>query len=117
MKVRKIEWGFYDIKCEGCNDSVSILFHYDSKRHKYIAHFNWEGKEKEFTEKQGETIIEFLDWLESLTVEESFDSQGDPYGDDFGEVDEYFADPQELKEFLGDYPDGEDEELEEDLIL
>ncbi len=77
VKVRKVEWGFYEIECERCNETMTILFRYDSKRHKYIAHFNWEGKEKEFTEKQGETIIEFLDWLESLTVEESFDSQGE----------------------------------------
>jgi len=76
VRVRKVEWGFYEIECEHCNESVSILFRYDSKRHKYIAHFNFEGKEKEFTEKQGETLMEFLDWLESLTVEESFDSQG-----------------------------------------
>ena len=37
----------------------------------------------------------------------------DPCGDDFGEVDEHFADPQELREFLGDNPD----EDEEDWIL
>ena len=76
VRVRKVEWGFYDIECEGCNDSVSILFHYDSKRHRYIVNFDWQDK-KEFTEKQGETLMEFLDWLESLTVEESFDSQGE----------------------------------------
>jgi len=75
VRVRKVEWGFYDIECEGCNDSVNILFHYDSKRHKYVVNFDWQGK-KEFTEKQGETLMAFLDWLESLTVEESFDSQG-----------------------------------------
>jgi hypothetical protein len=75
MKVRKVEWGFYEIECERCNEMVNILFNYDSKRHKYIVNFDWREK-KEFTEKQGETIMEFLDWLETLTVEESFDPQG-----------------------------------------
>ena len=74
IRIRKIEWGFYDIECE--HGSISLLFRYDSKRHKYIVDFDFQGEEKEFTEKQGETIMEFLDWLATLTVEKSFDSQG-----------------------------------------
>ena len=41
----------------------------------------------------------------------------DPYGEDFGEIDEYFVDPQELREFLGDYPAEDEDEEEEDWII
>ena len=41
----------------------------------------------------------------------------DPDGEDFGEIDEYFVDPQELREFLGDYPDEDEDEEEEDWII
>ncbi len=40
----------------------------------------------------------------------------DPDGEDFGEIDEYFVDPQELREFLGDYPDEDDEDVREWVI-
>ncbi len=74
IRIRKIEWGFYDIKCE--HGSISLLFRYDSKRHKYIVRYDWTDKTLELTEKEGETIMKFLDWLATLSFEESFDSQG-----------------------------------------
>ena len=48
---------------------------------------------------------------------EVMEQDEDPDGEDFGEIDEYFVDPQELREFLGDYPDEDDEDFEEDLII
>ncbi|WP_297437204.1 hypothetical protein [Thermococcus sp.] len=75
IRVKKIEWGYYEIEDNESHDDIALTFRYDSKRHKYIVRFDWTNVTKELTEKEGENIMEFLDWL-TLAVEESFDSQG-----------------------------------------
>jgi len=64
IRIRKVEWDYYKIEDDESHDDIALTFRYDST-----------DKTKEFTEKEGETIMEFLDWL-ALAVEESFDSQG-----------------------------------------
>ncbi|NJE75953.1 hypothetical protein [Thermococcus sp. ES12] len=75
IRIRKVEWGYYEVEASS-GDFFSITFRYDSKRHKYIVRFDWTGKTKELTEKEGTTVMEFLDWLSTLAVEESFETQG-----------------------------------------
>lgn len=76
IRIRKVEWGYYEIEDDESHDDIALTFRYDSKRHKYIVRFDWTDKTKELTEKEGETIMEFLDWLSTLAVERFFDSQG-----------------------------------------
>ncbi len=76
IRIRKVEWDYYRIEDDESHDDVGLLFRYDSKRHKYIVRYDWTDKTLELTEKEGEAIMKFLDWLATLSFEESFDSQG-----------------------------------------
>ena len=76
LRVKRIGWGFYRIEDDESHDWIDIDFRYDSKRHKYFMRYDWTNHIKELTEKEGETIMEFLDWLSTLTIEKSFDTQG-----------------------------------------
>ncbi|WP_297490312.1 hypothetical protein [Thermococcus sp.] len=110
----------------------AISFYYNSKTHRYEVHLNYGSEKKTFevSKAKGETIVEFLRWLgqeskelsprsstkelsSEIGSEDSFDWE------DFGEIDEYFVDPQELREFLGDLPEDEDsfaEDLSEEIF-
>ena len=100
----------------------AISFYYNSKTHRYEFHLNYgsENKTFEVSKAKGEAIIEFLKWLGQESKELSSPGSEDSFDwEDFGEVDEYFADPQELREFLGDLPEDEDsfaEDLSEEIF-